>query len=421
MAKNVSTDGPGCHGSAGIKSRCVEAFAPPMDENESPTTADRPLDVSRSRSSGSGSGNKTASTRKPEEPQPQPQPPFVDGRRLNRIWSLIKLVLLMALLQQPDLSGGGYGVSAAPSQLATAPSSSHLDHPKHLQKHARSAAYFRLTFQQELNASSAHLDWENTCNLKPTGLNETHSKTKRCKKRQRVLQILQNQTGRELRGIQAEDRARITTNADKQATNNTKTLDIVEKKKWRFYKGNYRFLPRLNVTSKQLNLRHAHRDLQIYVGAFTYMRNIKLHWDLANLKAKSVLSDELDRMRKSAREVLCSVEETINLTNLLYTPSRPRAQQPRGHKKRRQAPPVVTYKILSRKLMEKRLQQFNSTVVPLVPLHQQATLAARGEDVPAPPDDLMVLEQHALFTKLKFVQYLKSIRKILAKQRRNLC
>jgi len=39
MAKNVSTDGLGCHGSAGIKSRCVEAFAPPMDECESPVPA----------------------------------------------------------------------------------------------------------------------------------------------------------------------------------------------------------------------------------------------------------------------------------------------------------------------------------------------------------------------------------------------
>ncbi|XP_039153208.1 uncharacterized protein LOC27206812 [Drosophila simulans] len=385
------------------------------------TTADRPLDVSRSSGSGSRSGNKTARTRNPVEPQPQP--PFVDRRRLNRNWSLILLAMAMS---QFALSGGGCGVSAAPSQLATAPTASPPSPPnpfhplKHLQKRSR-AANFRLTFQQKLNASSTHLDWENTCNLKPTGLNETHSKAKRCKKRQRILQNLQNQTGRELRGIQAEDKARDTTNADKLATVNTKTLDIVEKNKWRFYKGNYRFLPRLNLTSKQLNLRHAHRDLQIYVGAFTYMRNIKLHWDLANLQAKSVLSDELGRMRKSAREVLCSVEEAINLTNLLYTPNRPRAPQPRGQKKRRQAQPVVTYKILPRKLMEKRLQQFNSTLVPLVELHQQATLAARGEDVPPPPDDLMVLEQHALFTKLKFVQYLKSIRKILANQRKSLC
>ncbi|XP_032582016.1 uncharacterized protein LOC6614844 [Drosophila sechellia] len=382
------------------------------------TTADRPLDVSRSSGSGRRSGNKTARTRNPVEPQPQP--PFVDRRRLNRNWSLILLAMAMS---QFAVCGGGCGVSAAPSQLATAPTASPPSPPnplKHLQKRSR-AANFRLTFQQKLNASSTHLDWENTCNLKPTGLNETHSKAKRCKKRQRILQNLQNQTGRELRGIQAEDKARVTTNADKRATVSTKTLDIVEKNKWRLYKGNYRFLPRLNLTSKQLNLRHAHRDLQIYVGAFTYMRNIKLHWDLANLQAKSVLSDELGRMRKSAREVLCSVEEAINLTNLLYTPNRPRAPQPRGQKKRRQAQPVVTYKILPRKLMEKRLQQFNSTLVPLVELHQQATLAARGEDVPPPPDDLLVLEHHALFTKLKYVQYLKSIRKILANQRKSLC
>ncbi|XP_039498643.1 uncharacterized protein LOC120456103 [Drosophila santomea] len=386
------------------------------------TTADRPLDVSRS--SGSGSGNKTARIGRPEEPQPQPQPPFVDRRRLNRIWSLNTLALVMALLQLFAHSGGGCGVSAAPTHpLATdASNSASLVNPstKHLQKRSQ-ASSFRLTFQQKLIASSTHLDWENTCHMKPTGLNEAHSKAKRCKKRQKILQKLQNQTGRELKAIQDEDRARITINADKLATNNTKTLDIVDKNKWRFYKEIYKFLPRLNVTSKQLNLRHAHRDLQIYVGAFTYMRNIKMHWDLVVHNAKSVLSDELDRMRKSAQEVLCSVEEAINVTNLLYTPRRSRAQQRRGGKKRRQAQPVVTYKILPRKLMEKRLQQFNSTELPLVELHHNATLAARGVDVLPPPDNLMVLEQHALFTKLKFVQYMKGIRKILAKQRRTLC
>ncbi|XP_043659518.1 uncharacterized protein LOC122624140 [Drosophila teissieri] len=390
------------------------------------TTADRRLDVSRSSGSGSGSGNKTARIGRPEEPQPQP--PFVDRRRPNGIWSLITLALVMAQLQLfAHSGGGGCGVSAAPAHHSptaptAAPSASHLLNPsKHLQKRSQ-AVTLPLSFRQTLNASSTQLDWENTCHMKPTGLNEAHSKAKRCKKRQKILQKLQNQTGRELKAIQDEDRARSTINADHPFTNNTKTLDIVDKNKWRLHTENYSFLPRLNVTSKQLNLRHAHRDLQFYVGAFSYMRNIQWYWDVTIRQARTVLTDELGRLRKSAQAVLCSVEEAINVTNLLYTPRRTRAQQqPRGQKKRRQVQPVVTYKILPRKLMEKRLLQFNSTEAPLVELHHNATLAARGVHVALPPDNLMGLEQHALFTKLKFVQFLKGIRKILARQRRSLC
>ncbi|XP_017074332.1 uncharacterized protein LOC108110005 [Drosophila eugracilis] len=382
------------------------------------TTAARPLDVSRSRSSG-GSGNKTANTTTSTEPQPQPQP-SVDRRRLNRIWLLVILAFTMSQLTS---GGGGCGVSAAPitesnatNSSSNSSSSSSSNPLKHLQKRSQ-AVNFRMYFQQKLNASSVHRDWENTCGHKPTGLNETHNKAKRCKKRQMILQKLQSQTGRELKSVQGEDKARTTTNSDHMAGVRIKALDISNKHKWVLHKVNYKFLPRLNISSQQLNLRHVHRDLQIYVGAFTYLRNVNLHWDLANLQAKSVLSDELDRMRKSARDMLCSVEEAINLTNLLYAPNRQRAQKQLGQKKRRQAQPVVTYKILPRHLMEKRLQQFKS---PLVQLHQQATLAARGEDVP-PPQDTNDLEKDALFAKLKFVQYMKSVRKILSSQRKNLC
>nr|XP_017002399.2 uncharacterized protein LOC108060960 [Drosophila takahashii] len=386
--------GTGCHGSAGIKSRCVEAFAPPMDVAVD-TAADPPLDVSRSSS-------KTARTRRP---------PLVDRRHPNRICSLATLALLMCQLYMAfgGIGGDGAfgGVSAAPS-LSTAVTMAPL---KHLQK--RSGVNFKATFQQLLNASSTHLDWENTCNSKPTGLVEKRNKTKRCKKRHMILQKLQRQTGRELRGLQVEDSQRTPVeNMNTLARKNISALNIRKMKRYQFHMRNYTtFLPRLSNSSNQLNLRHVHRDLQHFVGTFTYLRNAKMHWDVVNLQARSVLADELGRLRKSARDMLCSVEDVINLTNLLYAPN-PRKKL-RHQKRRRQAQPVVTFRIQPRAVMEKWLNQFKSNPVEL---NQQATLAARGVDVP-PPADSTDLANDALFAKFKFVQYMKSIRVILSRQR----
>ncbi|XP_036676011.2 uncharacterized protein upd3 [Drosophila suzukii] len=377
------------------------------------TAAARPLDDSRSRirssgsGIGSGSGSKTASTRKP--------PPSVDRRRHpNRIWSLVTLALVMCQLQQfAHSGGGGGGVAAAPTPGSLATNTT----LKHLQK--RSGVNFRATFQHLLNASSTHLDWENTCNHRPTGLSEKRNKTRRCRKRLTILQKLQKQTARELRGVQGDDKARITVdNMNALANKTIKALDIRKIRKYKLHRVHYRFLPRLNNSSNQLNLRHVHRDLQHFVGTFTYLRNAKMHWDLVNLQARSVLSDELGRLRKSARDMLCSVEDVINLTNLLYTPTH-RKVRPQGssQKKRRQAQPAVTFRIQPRPVMEKWLQLFRSKPVEL---HQQATLAARGEDVPPPPDSPN-LKLDALFAKYEFVQYLKSIRVILSHQRRDLC
>ncbi|XP_043949213.1 uncharacterized protein LOC108032949 [Drosophila biarmipes] len=378
------------------------------------TAAARPPDVSRSRirssgsGCGSGSSSKTAGTRKP--------PPSVARRRLpNRIWSLVTLALVMYQLQQfAHSGGGGGGVSAAPTPGSLASSNTTL---KHLQK--RSGVNFRATFQHLLNASSTHLDWGNTCNHRPTGLSEKHNKTRRCRKRLMILQKLQKQAARELRGVQGDDKDRHTVdNMNRLANKSIKALDIRKIRKYKLHRVHYKLLPRLNNSSNQLNLRHVHRDLQHFVGAFTYLRNAKMHWDLVNLQARSVLADELGRLRKSARDMLCSVEDAINLTNLLYTPARQRVRgQGASPKKRRQAQPAVTFRIQSRPVMENWLQLFRSKPVEL---HQQATLAARGVDVPPPPDSPN-LKLDALFAKYEFVQYLKSIRVILSHQRRDLC
>ncbi|XP_017034615.1 uncharacterized protein upd3 [Drosophila kikkawai] len=351
------------------------------------TTADCPLDVST-----------TASAGNPTVPLP---PPVERRHHTNRIWWLLTLTLvIMCELQQFAGGGGGggggsgvFGVAAAPTPTETSSVAKRLQ-----KRHGHPPATFRERFQLELNASNAKLDWVNTCGGKWHARRTQNKRTSNvCKKRQMALQSLQNQTGRELRTLQAEDKSRNTTNSIREVgTGTNKAINISKLRKWEFHRQHYKFLPRLNDSSKQLNLRHVHRDLQFYVAAFSYLRHAKLHWDYVNLQAESAMSADLKRMRTTAGRVLCNVEMAINAT---------------AQRRQRQS-----FKVVPLALMEKRLQQFKT---PLVQLHQQASLAARNEAVEPPPQSAK-LPVDALFAKYEFVQYLKSVRRILARQRQQL-
>ncbi|KAH8362388.1 hypothetical protein KR200_001199, partial [Drosophila serrata] len=369
------------------------------------TTADCPLDfISSSRSR---SGSTTASAGKPTVPLP---PPVERRRHSNRNWWLLTLALvIMCELQQFAGGGGGgggaFGVAAAPTPETSSSSSSPtvVAVAKRLQKrHGHPPATFRERFQLELNASNAQLDWVNTCGGKWHARRTQHKRpTNVCKKRQMALQSLQNQTGRELRTLQAEDKSRNTTNSIRElGTGTNKAIDISKLRKWELHRQHYKFLPRLNDTGKQLNLRHVHRDLQFYVAAFSYLRHANLHWDYVNLQAETAMSADLKRMRTAAGRVLCNVEMAINVTR--------RRQSPIGG--------PSSFKVVPLALMEKRLQQFKT---PLVQLHLQASRAARNEAV-EPPQPSAKLPVDALFAKYEFVQYLKSVRRILARQRQQL-
>ncbi|KAH8303872.1 hypothetical protein KR018_002118, partial [Drosophila ironensis] len=376
------------------------------------TTAACPLYVGRS-SSGSGSGSsgisKTASARGITQPEPEPQPPpplplrrLRFRRPIHTSGSLLALAALIMCQLHSD-SGGGGGVAAAPLlDDSSAFSSEQMLLPRSMQKrHHHPGTSFRLRFQRELNASTESLDWENTC-----GGNWTGSETKivttpmRCRRKQKVLKDLQNQTIKEVRSLRDDDKSRETTSSERELANKTnKAIDITDMGKWNLHNSHYTFLPRLNANSSKLIMRHVHRDLQFYVGAFSYLRHAKLHWDFANLQAESVMSADLERMRASARRALCNVEVAINATNRLY-PALAGSQLRRP---------------MTRQLMEKRLQQFKT---PLVELHEQATLAARGLKVTPPafiPDQLAT---DARFVKREFVRYLRSIRHILQRQRK---
>ncbi|XP_020797981.1 uncharacterized protein LOC110176081 [Drosophila serrata] len=301
--------------------------------------------------------------------------------------------------------GGAFGVAAAPTPETSSSSSSPtvVAVAKRLQKrHGHPPATFRERFQLELNASNAQLDWVNTCGGKWHARRTQHKRpTNVCKKRQMALQSLQNQTGRELRTLQAEDKSRNTTNSIRElGTGTNKAIDISKLRKWELHRQHYKFLPRLNDTGKQLNLRHVHRDLQFYVAAFSYLRHANLHWDYVNLQAETAMSADLKRMRTAAGRVLCNVEMAINVTR--------RRQSSIGG--------PSSFKVVPLALMEKRLQQFKT---PLVQLHLQASRAARNEAV-EPPQPSAKLPVDALFAKYEFVQYLKSVRRILARQRQQL-
>lgn len=132
------------------------------------------------------------------------------------------------------------------------------------------------------------------------------------------------------------------------------------------------------------------------MAAFSYLRHAQLHWDLDNLQKQSVLSAELLRLRNSARLVLCNFEEAFN-SSRLYAP---------GHK---------TLRTVKRVPMEKKLLKLKT---PLVELHRQAVLAARGQpaEKPRQPDSLDLR-----FVKYQYIQYLKHLTKQLAKHPKRNC
>ncbi|XP_032308000.1 uncharacterized protein LOC6505092 [Drosophila ananassae] len=386
------------------------------------TTAACPLDVGRSRSS-TGSSIKTAIARAITEPEPEPQPPpplsqlRISRRRPRSSWSLLAFVTIMCLQMHfggGDFGGGGglRGVAGAPLQDTSAGSNSAEEvalmagstpevPQKRLHKRHHPNCSFRCRFQTELNASLEVLDWENTCGGNWTGRDIKYKhRPNTNKKRRMILKGLHDQTNKELIILQDDDKNRRTTNSERElAKKYNKAIDLKQRERMALHKNQYNFLPKLNATSSQLKLRHVHRDLQLYVGAFSYLRHAKLHWDYANLQAESVMSADLERLRASARRALCNVEMAINATNRLYP-----AHVPAGHKLRRP---------MTRQLMERKLQKFKT---PLVQLHRQATLAAGGAEMMPPNLHYDQLAKDALFVKFKFVRYLKSIRKILKTQ-----
>lgn len=160
-----------------------------------------------------------------------------------------------------------------------------------------------------------------------------------------------------------------------------------------------------------MQLRRAHHDLQFYVAAFSYLRHAQLHFDYEFLQRESLMSNELMRLRRSARNILCFIEETINATNVLYAPSH------NHHRIGKKRMVLGLIKTVPRIPMEKRLMKFQS---PLVEQHNQAVLAAKGESA-IRPQERTLHKLDAIFLKYQYIQYLKQMTQLLAKQRKRNC
>nr|XP_002055086.2 uncharacterized protein LOC6631994 [Drosophila virilis] len=339
------------------------------------------------------------------------------------------LAVLMCQLQQLVRPGdGGSGLAMAAPAPAPAPVpdpeatpatlsailvdnvTSRSANRTRIQKRHYTSVSFKERFHRELNSSV--LDWSNGCGGNWTGSDEERNPVrahKRCAKHKKLLRTLQNKTGRELRQLRTDNKLRQTVHSMKaQDTGSNQAIDISEHGIWKMHSSQYNFLPRLNASGQQLALRRAHHDLQFYVAAFSYLRHAQLHWDYENLQKQSVLSAELLRYRSSARTVLCIVEEAINGSSRLYAPS---PQKHQRHKKLS----LHQIKTVPREPMEKRLQKFKT---PLVELHRQAVLAARNQPAaePSKPHHL-----DALFLKFQYMEYLKHMTQLLAKQRKRDC
>ncbi|XP_064555835.1 uncharacterized protein upd3 [Drosophila montana] len=381
--------------------------------------------------SNNDNNDKTANTRKTASTTTSAKPQLPRSSRSRRrpqyFVSVLMLAVLMCQLQQfVRPGGGGSGLAMAAPAPAPAPvpeatpatlSAILIDNVTtrsanrtRIQKRHYTSISFKERFHRELNSSI--LDWSNGCGGNWTGSEEDRDPVranKRCAKHKKLLRTLQNKTGRELRQLRTDNKLRQTVHSMKaQDTGSNQAIDISEHGMWKMHSSQYNFLPRLNASGHQLALRRAHHDLQFYVAAFSYLRHAQLHWDYENLQKQSVLSAELLRYRSSARTVLCIVEEAINGSSRLYAPS---PQKHQRHKKLS----LHQIKTVPREPMEKRLQKFKT---PLVELHRQAVLAARNQPAaePSKPHHL-----DALFLKFQYMDYLKHMTQLLAKQRKRNC
>lgn len=64
----------------------------------------------------------------------------------------------------------------------------------------------------------------------------------------------------------------------------------------------------------QISLRRWHRQTQIYVAAFEYLRRAQLHFDYTKDSQESPFARELYELMKDARNMLCNLEHAINNT-----------------------------------------------------------------------------------------------------------
>ncbi|XP_043071897.1 uncharacterized protein LOC6569546 [Drosophila grimshawi] len=366
----------------------------------------------------SSNNTKTANTTKTTTTTTTEAKPQLPRSARSRPQTAAALLMLAALMCA--VSGGiaAPAPAPAPAQLPATlgdplASTSVVIHPTvnrtRLQKRHYNGGSIKARFYSELKRTELY--WSNACGGNWTGPASDTSVLRphnRCAQHKKLLRQLQKKARSELNELRTNNKQRQQVNSLKaQVTSSNQAIDISKYRMWSVHSSKYEFLPRLNTTEHQLALRRVHNDLQFYVAAFSYLRHAQLHWDYENIQKQSVLSSELQRLRASARSVLCLVEEAINGTSRLYAPIRKNQRQKMAAPERIKTVPLH--------LMEKRLHQFQT---PLVALHRLAVLVANNESAAQPTKPF---ELDALFLKYHYMKYLKHITQLLAKQRKRNC
>ncbi|XP_075157203.1 uncharacterized protein LOC142230447 [Haematobia irritans] len=158
-------------------------------------------------------------------------------------------------------------------------------------RHMDFATYYRKTM------NSDNIEWYNPCGGHHVDVNKK-PKAKSKPPIKKILRTLKNATVRVYNSLNVHE---------------LNAIVIRNMSMWDAHAQGYEFLPILNESVK--SLRRWHREMQYYVAAFYYLHRAQLYWDYNKNMKESQTSHELYLLRNNAREILCNIENAINITN----------------------------------------------------------------------------------------------------------
>ncbi|EDW75120.1 uncharacterized protein Dwil_GK20003 [Drosophila willistoni] len=191
-----------------------------------------------------------------------------------------------------------------------------------------------------------------------------------------LLKLMQNHTRFVYHDLVDDDlRRNISNVSTDKANDDLKAFDYREMNSpaYDLFRSQYQnFLPNLRAKKdKKLQLRNIHRNLEFYVAAFSYLRHAQLLADMESSNYESVISSDLERLRSSARSMLCNVDTTIMEINRLAVQAK---------RQKNNIIQKIPLKTMPKLTMERRLGNFKTDIVEL---HKLAIdVAKHGASIP---------------------------------------
>ncbi|XP_065364253.1 uncharacterized protein LOC135957438 [Calliphora vicina] len=93
--------------------------------------------------------------------------------------------------------------------------------------------------------------------------------------------------------------------------NTANTISISDMAQWDLHEDMYTFLPKLKANGN-IALSRWYRNMQVYVASFAHLARIQYKFDMKKRMFAGNTSEELNKLLKSARFMLCELETTIN-------------------------------------------------------------------------------------------------------------